>query len=145
VIKYSIWLVITATLLLGTTLVRAEQMRSFGDWEVHYVVLASGFLKPDVAASYDVVRGRDHAFINISVLDGNGQPTRVAISGHVRNLLGQQQELRFREVAEGNAVYYLADIKHSNAENMRFDVRSTPPDEAELRLEFQQKLYWEEP
>jgi hypothetical protein len=144
-IKYPGLLAVIATLLLSAALVRAEQMQSFGDWQVHYVVLASGFLKPEIAASYDVVRGRDHAFVNISVLDAKGQPTKVAMSGHTRNLLGQQQELGFREVAEGGAVYYLADIKHSDEETLRFEIRITPPDTAELRLKFQQKLYWEEP
>ena len=33
----------------------AEQLQRFGDWEVHYVVLPSGFLKPDVAARIAVI------------------------------------------------------------------------------------------
>ena len=123
----------------------AEQMKRFGGWEVHYVVLPSGFLKPDIATRYSIIRGRDRAFVNVSVLDSKDQPTRVAITGHSTNLLGQQQELVFREATEGVAVYYLAEIKHSNEEVLRFKITIAPPDDREMLLEFQQKLYWEEP
>ena len=123
----------------------AEQMQRFGDWEVHYIVLPSGFLKPDVAAGYGLVRGRDRAFINVSVLDPENRPATATIRGDITNLLGQRQELTFREIAEGGGVYYLGDIKHSNEEVLRFKIRITPPGESEMLLEFQQKLYWEEP
>jgi hypothetical protein len=51
----------------------------------------------------------------------------------------------FREATEGVAVYYLAEIKHSNEEVLRFKITIAPPDDREMLLEFQQKLYWEEP
>ena len=132
-------------LTLATLTSSAEQMQRFGGWEVHYVVLPTGFLNADIASRYDVIRGRDRAFVNVSVLDSEGQPTQVAIAGHVTNLLGQQQTLAFRKVAEDRAVYYLADIKHSNEEVLRFKITVVPPGERDMLVEFQQKLYWEEP
>lgn len=130
---------------LGAPAVNGEQMRRFGDWQVHYVVVPSGFLKADIAARHDIIRGRDRAFLNISVLDAAGDASRVDIRGHSINLLGQQYELGFREVLEGNAVYYLADFRFSNEEVLRFKIRITAPGSSEMLLEFQQQLYWEEP
>ena len=137
-------LLVVAALLVAMS-GQAEQMQRFGAWEVHYVVLPSGFLKPDVAARYSIVRGRDRAFVNVSVLDAQGVPAKVDISGHSKNLLGQQQELAFREATEGTAVYYLAELKHSNQEILRFKINVIPPGGQKMLLEFQQKLYWDEP
>ena len=132
-------------LLLVSVNAAGEQMQRFGDWEVHYVVLPSGFLKPDIAASYDIIRGRDRAFINISALDPQRRPAHARVRGSATNLLGQQQPLGFREITEGSAVYYVADLKHDHEETLRFEITVTPEGQREMRLEFQQKLYWEEP
>ena len=134
-----------AVLAWTAMLVGAEQRRSFGGWEVHYVVVPTGFLKPAIAAQYGITRGRDRALVNVSVLDPAGVPQRVEIEGSVKNLLGQLQPLEFREVTEGEAVYYLASIKHTHEEVLRFDLSATAPDAPLMQLQFQQKLYWEEP
>ncbi|MDH3644592.1 MAG: DUF4426 domain-containing protein [Gammaproteobacteria bacterium] len=130
--------------MLSNACAHAEQLQRFGDWEVHYVVLPTEFLKPDVAAGYDIVRGRDRAFVNISVLSPDGLPSKVNVSGHSTNLLGQRQTLAFREVSEGSAVYYLAEIKHSDEEVVRFKITVSGATRREMLLEFQQKLYWDE-
>ena len=129
---------LVAALLLVAMSGWSEQMQRFGSWEVHYVVLPSGFLKPDVAARYGIVRGRDRAFVNVSVLDAEGIPAKVVISGHSTNLLGQQQELAFREATEGTAVYYLAELKHSNQEVLRFKISVIPTGGQKMLVEFQQ-------
>lgn len=122
----------------------AEQRQSFGGWNVHYVVLPTGFLKPAIAAQYGITRGRDRALVNISVLDPTGVPKKVSIEGTVKNLLGQLQPLAFREVTEGQAVYYLASVKHTHEEVLRFEISLSAPDAPPMQLKFQQKLYWEE-
>ena len=137
-------------LLLGlgmglATPAQAEHMRRLGDWEVHYVVIPTLFLKAEIAADYGLTRGRDRGLLNISVLDRDGRPVRAQVEGTVTNLLGQQQALAFREVREGEAVYYLALVRHTDQEVLRFAVTLVPPDETRQRLEFQQMLYWENP
>ncbi len=137
----------TFALLLAcaTVLGQAEQRQSFGGWDVHYVVLPTGFLKPAIAAQYGITRGRDRALVNVSVLDPTGTPRKVRIEGSAKNLLGQLQPLAFREVTEGDAVYYLAAIKHTHEEVLRFDVSVTASEAPPMRLRFQQKLYWQAP
>lgn len=138
-------LLIVCWLVTGALDAHAEQLQRFAGWEVHYVVLPTEFLKPDIAGRYGIVRGRDRSFVNIAVLDPEQQPAAAAVTGQSTNLLGQQQALHFREVIEDSAVYYLAEIKHSDEEVLRFSITIAPPNEREMLLEFQQKLYWEAP
>ena len=109
----------TSAWVLCCAWAHAEQLQRFGDWEVHYVVLPSGFLKPDVAAGYHIVRGRDRAFVNVSVLDPDGQPSKVDISGHSTNLLelfGMMGEILGVEAEPEHAPARVGDVLHSQAD-----------------------------
>lgn len=121
----------------------AERMQPMGSYEAHYSLVPTLLLKADVVARYGISRGRDRALLNVSVLDADGQPVRATVTGIVRDLLGQQRDLGFREVVEGEAVYYLAGVRHDDREVLRFAIRVTTPDGRVHPLEFQQKMYWE--
>ena len=45
----------------------AEYTKVFGDYDVHYNVLNSTFISPEVAKAYGIVRGKNRALINIAV------------------------------------------------------------------------------
>ncbi|MEC8230923.1 MAG: DUF4426 domain-containing protein, partial [Pseudomonadota bacterium] len=47
----------------------AEQKETLGEWDVHYIVVGTPFLTPEVASSYGIVRSKFNALVNISVLD----------------------------------------------------------------------------
>jgi hypothetical protein len=126
--------------LTGTT-AHAEQFERLGNWDVHYVVIRTSFLKPEIAARHGIVRGPDRALLNISVIGDDGKPVVATLSGRVRNLLEQDTPLEFQEVREGEAVYYLSQVKHTDREILRFYVDIRPPDGTVQRLEFQQQMY----
>lgn len=130
-------------LLLIAAGASAEQMQKLGDWEVHYVLVPTTFLNKDIAADYQIERGRDRALVNISILDNAGNPVVADVSGRVINLLSQSENLQFREVTEGPAVYYLADVRHTDRDVLRFEIQIVPPDQTSQLLKFQQKVYWE--
>ena len=131
-------------LLLGLTfagLAAAEQKLDFDGYELHYVVIPTTFLSAETASEYGIVRAEDRALVNLSVLkDGQGM-TVEKLSGTVKNLLSQQQQLRFTEVIEGDAVYYLAELKHSDRDTLTFAVELTPAGGKAAALTFQQKMY----
>ena len=102
-----------------------------------------GLLRPAVAAQYDVVRAKNRALVNVSVLGPEDQPARCDVDGSATNLLGQRQVLNFREVAEGPAVYYLAELTHDNEEVIRFDINIGACGSGTMNVKFQQKLYHE--
>ncbi len=137
--------VLLAVLALGLPVtMQAEQMEQFGDWQIHYVVFPSSFLTPAIANNYGITRAKNIGIVNISVLDQDGNGAPASVSGHATNLLGQMSQLDFREVREGPAVYYLAEIRHTDQEVVRFSFAITPPGAATFDLKFQKKLYWDE-
>jgi hypothetical protein len=135
-------LIFSIALLLSCT-ATAEQMRRLGNWDVHYVLIPTTFLNKNIAANYGIDRGRDRALLNISVLADDGTPSAARVSGVVTNLLGQQQPLEFSEVREESAIYYLASVKHTDREVLRFEVNILPADEIPAQLKFQQQVYWD--
>jgi hypothetical protein len=122
----------------------AEQSKRAGAYNVHYVAFASTFLSPSMAKKYNVVRGRNRALINISVLNKDNVPVRAKLKGTVKNLPGQILTLNFEEVIEGDAIYYLAQTRFSDQELMRFNINFVGPDGLSNELKFDQKLYWED-
>ncbi|MEQ8691280.1 MAG: DUF4426 domain-containing protein [Pseudomonadales bacterium] len=122
----------------------AEQKQSIRDYEIHYIVVPTTFLRAGIATQYNLVRGRDRSLINISVLNKAGEATRAKLSGHTRNLLEQRQPLKFDEVREGDAIYYLAVLRHADEEHHRISIDIEFADGSTHTLQWQQKLYWDE-
>ena len=131
-----------AVLVLAAGTLFAEQKQSFGDYEVHYSVFNPSFLRAEIAERYGFVRGRDKALVNVSVFDGERSVT-VPMTGSVKNLLGQSQTLDFREVREGEAVYYLAMLTYQDRDTLRFEITADLPGYGSAVVKFQQTLYWE--
>ena len=121
----------------------AEQKVVNGDYEIHYIVLPTTFLRPNIAAQYDLPRGKNRALVNVSILE-SGYAVKATVEGKSRNLLEQQQILDFREVDEGNAVYYLALITHADEENHRVEITVGLPNGKTQDIKFLQKMYWED-
>ena len=107
----------------------ASQFERFGDLDVHYIVFNTTDLSPEMAGRYSLTRSPDLGLINISGRriqeDGNTAPVKLELEGTVTNLLGQSQPLRFREVEDPLAVYYLETVRFTDRETLRFDVRVT--------------------
>ena len=122
----------------------AEQMQRFGQYELHYIVIPTTMLKPEIAAEYDISRGKDRALVNVSVLNGEKKAVNATITGDSQNLLGQLQDLDFKQVTEGDAIYYLAEIRFADQEVHRIKIEATAPDGKSTLLKFNQKLYWAE-
>ena len=124
--------------------VHAEQKEIIGDFEAHYVVFPSTFLNAEVADTYGITRARNLSIVNLSILDAAGAGAPAGIEGRVKNLLGQQSPLKFREIREDKALYYIAEVRHADREVLRFSIAITPPGERTFDLSFQQELFWEE-
>jgi len=121
----------------------AENMKKFGDLDVHYMALGATFLTPEVAKAYGIQRSRYNGLVNISVLDNskkNSPAKTVLISGKAKNLAGQNKSIYFDEVKEGDAIYYLAQVKYRNNETIKFDITITDNGKEHL-LTFSQKFY----
>lgn len=121
----------------------AEQKKQLGDWDIHYIAFNSTFLTPEVAKATNLNRNKNNAIINISVLDSNSQQAQqVHIGGIARNLMGQQQDLVFREIKDGDAIYYIAVMPFRNEQQFTFSLEIRQGVKRQ-QLNFSQKLYTE--
>ncbi|GLX81516.1 DUF4426 domain-containing protein [Thalassotalea eurytherma] len=135
-------LALSAVLLLSAP-VQAEQKQVMGDIDVHYIALNSTLIPAKVATNYGITRSKINALINISVLDNttpNKPAKSVGISGVAKNLLGHKKDLEFIEVVEGDAIYYLAQLRFTNEEQFTFTITLLDQGK-EHTLTFKQKLY----
>ncbi|MDP2246443.1 DUF4426 domain-containing protein [Pseudomonas sp.] len=118
----------------------AERKQSFGDLDVHYIAFNSSFLQPDIAAAAGLNRGKKQGVLNIAVLKA-GKPTAAVVSGEMRNLLGQVHSLRFKQVSEGEAIYYLAQFPIEQQELLRFSLKIQATGGTTHSLDFNQELF----
>lgn len=134
---------LAASLVLGLFLspVHAEQKKVLGPWDVHYIAFDSTMIDAKIAQSYQLQRSKYQAVLNISVLKSNDQKAQqVRISGTATDLTQKQIELSFREVKEGDAIYYLAQVPVHDQKHLNFklDIRQGTENQ---KLEFSQLFY----
>ena len=137
---------LATALLLGSSLVRAENFQSFGDYDIHYNAFTSDFLSPQVAQTYKVQRSKNRAILVVSVLKkvmgtpGQGVPGIIRVTAH--NLSGQLRNLDVRKIEEGTAIYYLATFPVNNEETMDFEIQVTPEGrDAPYVVKFRQQFF----
>ena len=107
--------------------------KDFGDYVVLFNAISTDQLTPDVARTYNIVRSRNRALLNVSILKKasgtTGTPVPGSVSAVAANLNGQLKDVNLREIREGDAIYYIADIPVSAAETLVFTVDVTPINE----------------
>ena len=119
----------------------AERKQSFGDLDVHYSVFNSSFLQPDIAAAAGLVRSKTQGVVNVSVVK-DGKPVAAQVSGQVKNLLGQDRQLTFKQLKEGDeAIYYLAQFPFDSQETLRFRLTVQPTGAQPFSFEFNQEFF----
>ncbi|HVL00357.1 MAG TPA: DUF4426 domain-containing protein [Dongiaceae bacterium] len=136
-------------LLLLSPFARAEQFVQDDKYIVHYSAFNSTMLTPEVAKTYDLMRSRQRAIMNISVMrkmpDGSNKAVMSQVEGFTGALGGSERKLDFKVITEGTAVYYLAEFLIGNGEQLNFDIKVKPtPEYSPIKVEFTQAFYTEE-
>ena len=101
-----------------------------GPYEVFYSAFNTSFLSPEVATATGVVRAKDRVLVNISIRRDKGNTTEAVsahkIEGSSFDLI-HRKTLDFEEVVEPGAIYYLAEFKLNNDNEMVvLDIEVTP-------------------
>jgi hypothetical protein len=114
--------------LLFTINALAETAKEYANHIVYYNAFPTDSLPPQMTKQYGLKRSKNYALINVSVMEkGAGTPTgvRSSVTGQVKNLMGQTRALEFREIREGKAVYYIAQVGVQGKEVVNFylDIR----------------------
>ncbi len=130
-------------LLISSLHAHAEQFELFDNLEVHYSAIPTTFLTAEIANNYQIQRSKYAALLNISVLDrqNSNEAVNAALHGEAVNLIGHKTTLKFREVREGQAIYYLAELPHTNEEQFKISINVTTLGGVTNQLNFQQTFY----
>jgi Domain of unknown function (DUF4426) len=117
-----------------------------GNYTVHFNVFNSTDIPASVAEQFKLVRGKDRALVNISLVKNESGNTSLGlpaiISGTTRNLMQQKQDLKFIEVKEGDVTYYLAPFVFNNEDLLYFDIQvKTNESSSPILVQFNRTLY----
>jgi hypothetical protein len=101
---------------------------------------------PEVAQSYGFTRARNRALLNISVIDSTTKkPLPAVVTGTRTNIIGQVLPLEFLQIKEQNAIYYIAQLRFTEEEMWRFELKIQPDLNANaIPLKFNQTFYLEQ-
>ena len=119
---------LAVSLMLWSTLVAGQQSERFDQFELHYSIVYSTFLTPEIAAEFGIPRGKDKAMLTLSVRDAEasdveGRPMR--IEGRTWDLI-TGGDMTIKEVREGRATYYLIPFEFLDREYRFFEFDFTP-------------------
>jgi len=118
--------------------------KEYADHIVYYNAFPTDSLPPQMTKQYGLKRSKNYAMINISVMEkGAGVPTGVKsqVTGQLKNLMGQSRALEFREIKEGQAVYYIAQIGVQSKEVVNFSIDIIPEGSKEkYEIKFSKKF-----
>jgi len=111
---------------------RAQQSERFDNYELHFSVVNTTFLDPEVASQYGIIRGERRGIVNIAVrehseetADGDATTVPMQLEGRTWDLIAEQR-MTFIEVNEGSAVYYIGEFKFINREWRWFELSFRP-------------------
>lgn len=114
------------------------------DYEINYIAFNSTFLDSEIAAAYDITRAKNLAVLNISIQpDGViGEGVAAAVKGNSTNILNQVKPLKFTEIREEKAIYYIATLRFDEGDILTFKIDISIPGEDQPRqVEWQQKFW----
>lgn len=146
-------LILTALYLIalgGTAFAQGEQKQTFGNIEIHYMLLNSTALDIHVAESYDITRSGKVGFLMLSILEITPErdlptPIPAIIQARFKNLVGQEKVIELTEIREQDGLYYVGTFRFDNEDIYRFefDVKITSDQVSPFEMRVQQRMYFE--
>ena len=98
-----------------------------GDHVVHFSAQSTDQLPPEVARAYNIVRSKNRAMLNVSVLrETDNTAVAAAVTVKTVNLTGQLKNITMRQINEQNAIYYIGEAPVANRETLIFDISVLP-------------------
>ena len=134
--------VITACLsitAMAADAIKGDRQEKFGDVTVHYNTFNSTFLTPDIAKAAELTRSKNQGVINVSVIK-EGKPLMAQVSGTVKDLTSQSVPLKFKQITEQGAIYYIAQFPVDQQEIRTFYINVQNGDKINT-INFNQELF----
>lgn len=118
---------------------KPDRKEVFGDTTVHYSAITSSYLQPDIAAAAGLIRSKNQGVLNIAA-EKAGKPVVANITGTVKDLTGHTVPLKFKQIAEQGAGYYVAQFPIEQQETLTFDINVKAGDDTNS-FSFDQELF----
>jgi hypothetical protein len=117
-----------------------------GNHVVHFSAQSTDRLPPAVAREYNIVRSKNRAMLNVSVLrKPDNLPVTAEVSVNTVNLTGQLKNVTMRKIEEPGdivAIYYIGDTTVANREVLVFDISIKPEGEESIaEVRFKRQFY----
>ncbi len=114
-----------------------------GDYTVHFSAQSTDQLPPQIAQAYNIVRSKNRAMLNVSVIRKADQaPVAAAITVKTVNLTGQLKDVSMRQIDEQDAIYYIGETPVANRETLIFDISVQPEGAARVSdVRFKRQFY----
>jgi len=98
-----------------------------GDHIVHFSAQSTDQLPPEVARAYSIVRSKNRAMLNVSVLfEADNTSVTADVTVKTVNLTGQLKNITMRQINEQDAIYYIGEVPVANRETLIFDISVIP-------------------
>ena len=124
---------------MAADVIKGDRQEKFGDVTVHYNTLNSTFLTPDIAKAAELTRSKNQGVINVSVIK-EGKPQMAQVSGTVKDLTSQSVPLKFKQITEQGAIYYIAQFPVDQQEVRTFEIKVQNGDKINT-INFNQELF----
>ena len=119
----------------------AENVTKFGDYVIHHTALPTDILLPEVARAYKIKRSKDRGMLNI-VVQHKGKGIGAKVTGTGTNLNSQLKNLEFREIKDGDVIYYISSFRVTNKETITFKVNVQPAGSGKTHMvKFKKEFY----
>ncbi len=118
-------------------------MVNIGDHVIHFSAQSTDQLPPEVARAYNIVRSKNRAMLNVSVLRASDNKAVTAdVTVKTVNLTGQLKNVTMRRINEQDAIYYIGEVPVANRETLIFDISVTPAGEdSSSEVRFKRQFY----
>ena len=142
--RYVIAIIISSYLSLLSISIQAEQLIKADGYNIHYNAFNSSMLDPEVVNKYGIERSKSIGVLTLSVLEKNDKAVSAFIVGNSKNAIFQLTTLDFKEVTEGQSIYYIATFNFADKEQLNFDITVVPKGVThKIKLNFQQQFFVE--
>ena len=117
-----------------------------GDFVVHFSAQTTDQLPPDVARAYSIVRSKNRAMLNVSVIrKSDSQSVAATVLVKTTNLTGQLKNVTMRKIEEPGdsvAIYYIGETPVANRETLLFDISVRPEGQSLVsEVRFKRQFY----
>ena len=117
-----------------------------GNHVVYFSAQSTDQLPPAIAREYNILRSKNRAMLNVSVLrKPDNLPVTADVTVNTVNLTGQLKNVTMRMIEEPGdttAIYYIGDTTVANREVLVFDISIRPDGEDSVsEIRFKRQFY----